>query len=229
MGIKVLVVEDEKDVRELLASSLEQSEFVVQSIEDGSTILNVLAEFKPDIILMDHRLPGDNGPELIAKVRSKPEYSKTSIIMVTGVTEEEEKVKALEMGADDYVCKPFLPRELAARIKAVHRRTTSEPEKKMDRVTSGDLMIDFSSHKVLLENREIQLTLTEFRILSELVKQNGQVLSRDKLRQTALGNLNVTDRTIDVHMASLRKKLEKISPFIQTVRGVGYRYSISAQ
>jgi two-component system phosphate regulon response regulator PhoB len=226
MSIKVLVIDDEQEMRDLLATSLGSEEFSVKTLESGATIENDIFTFKPNIILMDYRLPGQSGVDLVKKVRANPESSRVPIIMVTGVTEEDEKVRALEMGADDYVVKPFLPRELTARIKAVFRRATTEAENKIDRISSGDLSIDFISHKVMLQNAEVALTLTEFRILSELMKQQGQVLSRDKLRQTALGNLNVTDRTIDVHMASLRKKLNNISASIQTVRGVGYRFSL---
>ena len=130
---------------------------------------------------------------------------------------------ALELGADDYVTKPFYPKELAARIKSLARRTESDKQAKA--VAYRDLQIDFNAHRVVLEGQELALTLTEFKILSELLKKSGQVLTREKLREYALGNLNVTDRTIDVHMASLRKKLNNYGDYIETVRGVGYRFA----
>ncbi|MBK7843250.1 MAG: response regulator transcription factor [Bdellovibrionales bacterium] len=143
--------------------------------------------------------------------------------MLTGLDNENEKVEALELGADDYILKPFSSEELGARVRAVLRRVQTESG--IDKLEDGDLKIDLQAYKVAAKGKEIYLTLTEFRILTELIKQKGKVLTRDRLRETALGNLNVTDRTIDVHMASLRKKLYEISPVIETVRGVGYRYS----
>ena len=222
---KVLVVDDESDVRDYLLSILSEEQFHVSGIENGEDIIGVLKNFAPDIILLDHRLPGKSGVEIVRQVRSYADFRRIPIIMVTGIDGEEEKVAALELGADDYVVKPFLPRELSARIRAVLRRVQDPVDSAIERLETDGLVVDLRSHKVLLEGQEVYLTLTEFRILSELLKQKGQVLSRDRLRQTALGNLNVTDRTIDVHMASLRKKLTSCAPSIQTVRGVGYRYA----
>lgn len=224
MKLRVLVIEDEPDMREFLAESLGREEFTVKTIGGGEGIDAVLSEFQPQVVLMDQVLPGDSGTDLIKRLRESPLYSRLAIIMVTGISGEEEKVRALEVGADDYVCKPFHIRELAARIRAVYRRLEQDRAHQRERIQSGDITIDLNAHKVLLQGIPIQLTLTEFRILGELVKQEGSVLSRDHLRQTALGNLNVSDRTIDVHMASLRKKLDHMAGTIETVRGVGYRF-----
>jgi DNA-binding response OmpR family regulator len=137
-----------------------------------------------------------------------------------------EKIEALEMGADDYITKPFSVREVLARAQALVRSAHMAHKIAQQNLVIKDLVVDFASHKVSLKNKEVPLTLTEFKILVELLKQSGMVLTRDKLRERALGNLNVTDRTIDVHMASLRKKLEHMGDSIETVRGVGYQMSV---
>ncbi len=219
--MKVMVIEDEKEMRDHLETSL-SDEFEVVLLDSGNNLQAHLTVHKPDVLLLDQMLPGKSGADIVREVRANPEYSKMPIIMVTGLTSEDDKVAALELGADDYVTKPAYPRELAARIKAVHRRVSEEEYQK--KLVSGGLEIDFAAHRVLLGGREVPLTLTEFKILSELMKRSGQVLSREKLRERALGNLNVTDRTIDVHMASLRKKLSEFGANIETVRGVGYRF-----
>ncbi|MAE74365.1 MAG: DNA-binding response regulator [Bdellovibrionaceae bacterium] len=224
---RVLIVDDDSDVRDYLVGALSQQGFDAVSIDSGNNIVPVTRQLKPDLILLDHRMPGVTGSDVIRNVKSDPELYRIPIIMVTGVDTEEQKVEALELGADDYIVKPFLPRELSARIKAVLRRTMTQPQvvQEFNTLESGELAVDLRSHKVTRSGEEVYLTLTEFRILSELLKRKGQVLSRDRLRETALGNLNVTDRTIDVHMASLRKKLDDEARHIQTVRGVGYRFS----
>ncbi len=219
--MKVMIIEDEEEMRDHLRSSLGE-EFEVVVLENGSNLQAQLTVHNPDVLLLDQVLPGKSGAEIVQEVRSSPKVSRLPIIMVTGLTGEEDKVAALELGADDYVTKPAYPRELAARIRAVHRRISEEEYQK--KLVAGGLEIDFSAHRVILGGKEVPLTLTEFKILSELMKRSGQVLSREKLRERALGNLNVTDRTIDVHMASLRKKLSEFGGNIETVRGVGYRF-----
>ncbi len=227
--MKVMVVEDEADIREILRNLLEEEGFQVVALETGLNIMEELNQHRPDLLLLDQILPGKTGVEAVKEVRASNGFSKLPIIMVTGLSGEDDKVNALDLGADDYVTKPFYPKELAARIKALARRTDTfngegdgvAPEK----IERGTVSIDFTAHRVTVSGQEILLTLTEFKILGELLKQSGQVLTREKLRERALGNLNVTDRTIDVHMASLRKKLGAIGHHIETVRGVGYRFS----
>ena len=221
---KVLVVDDEPGVRDYLVSTLIEQGCEAHGVEDGDNIISVLTTFSPNIVLLDYSLPGKSGVEVIQVVRSNQSFASLPIIMVTGFGGEAEKVAALEFGADDCVVKPFSPKELFARIRAVLRRVPDEED--VNCLENGKLVIDLRSHKVLLCGTEIYLTLTEFRILTELLREKGKVLTRDRLRETALGNLNVTDRTIDVHMAALRKKLAQHAPIIETVRGVGYRYSI---
>lgn len=226
--MKVMLVEDEKDIRDILKSLLEEEGFQVVALENGINILEDLKQNQPDMLLLDQILPGKTGVEAVREVRGNPLYSKLPIIMVTGLSGEDDRVNALDLGADDYVTKPFYPKELAARIKALARRSEFAPETSSgsDRIEQDGVVIDFAAHRVTVDGSEVLLTLTEFKILSELMKQSGQVLTREKLRERALGNLNVTDRTIDVHMASLRKKLgASVGDQIETVRGVGYRFA----
>lgn len=232
--MKVMVVEDESDIREILKNLLEEEGFQVVALDNGMNLLEELKSNRPDLLLLDQILPGKTGVEALREVRASQNFGRLPIIMVTGLSGEEDKVNALDIGADDYVTKPFYPKELAARIKALARRSdgvvpaveTAETLKSSEsKIVRDTLVIDFSAHRVTVGGNEVALTLTEFKILSELLKQAGQVLTREKLRERALGNLNVTDRTIDVHMASLRKKLGDLGNQIETVRGVGYRFT----
>ncbi len=224
--MKVLVVEDEPEIRGILQSALFEAGFEVDALENANGILARLDQFVPDIVLLDQFLPGKSGVEALRELRAHPRYQALPVIMVTAAGGEKEKVEALNGGADDYVVKPFLPRELAARIHAVLRRVSGKRQKS-ETFRDGALYIDFAAHQVYLRDKPVPLTLTEFRILAELVGARGQVLSRDQLRRHALGNLHVTDRTIDVHMASLRKKIAERGHDIETVRGVGYRFAIA--
>lgn len=220
---RVLIIDDEVDVCEYLTTVLRDEGFTVEAVQDPLQVRANLDRFRPDALLVDFRLPGQTGLDLIRALRREPHWRRLALIMVTGLSGESDKVAALDVGADDYVVKPFSPKELAARIRAVLRRRAELLGQ--ERIVAGGLEIDLIAHKVIQDGVEVHLTLTEFRILTELVGNQGRVLSRDRLRETALENLAVTDRTIDVHMASLRKKLPAYADFIQTVRGVGYRYA----
>jgi len=222
-AMKVMIVEDEAEIREILKVLLEEEGFAVVALDSAMNLVDELKRNSPDLLLLDQVLPGKSGVDAVREVRGIDRFASLPIIMVTGLSGEDDKVAALDIGADDYVTKPFYPKELAARIKALARR--SGVERKGTRLVRGQLTIDFAAHRVFLEDREVQLTLTEFKILSELLLQCGTVLTRERLRERALGNLNVTDRTIDVHMAALRKKLSPLGDRIETVRGVGYRFA----
>lgn len=223
---RVLVVEDEADIRRILKDLLESQGFHVVDLSSGHAILHQIELHRPDVLLVDQMMPGITGSELIAQIRKDDRHTSLPIIMVTGLSGEEDKVRVLNLGADDYVTKPFLPKELAARINALVRRTAArelasktEPQE----LIRGDIRIELRSHRAFIMNEEVQLTLTEFKILRELLRQVDHVLTREQLRERALESVNVTDRTIDVHMASLRKKLGPVGDIIETVRGVGYR------
>lgn len=224
--LRVLVIEDEAEIREFLVSQFLELGAAAQGLASGEAIVQSLEAFLPTVVLLDQMMPGKSGKQVISEIRSHARFSELPIMVVTGLDGEEEKIQALEMGADDYVIKPFSVRELIARAQALARRAKAAHKSQQKNLVVKDLTVDFTSHRVLYKNKEVALTLTEFKILCELLKQSGQVLSRDCLRERALGNLNVTDRTIDVHMASLRKKLEDMGDSIETVRGVGYRMAL---
>jgi DNA-binding response OmpR family regulator len=231
-NMKVLVVEDEQDIREILCEILTDEGFEVVTHDNGLNLLEQVKTNGPDIVLLDQVLPGCNGMEALRALRTDKTFGQIPVIMVTGLSGETEKISALEVGADDYVTKPFYPKELAARIRALARRSLVKndlgahtPLVEKNVISHHGFTIDFTAHRALVEGVEINLTLTEFKILAELLKLFGQVLTREKLRECALGNLNVTDRTIDVHVAALRKKLNHLGDKIETVRGVGYRFA----
>ncbi len=224
--VKVLIIEDENEIREILVSNLESSGFIPRGIDGGKEVILHLEQFSPDVILLDQIMPGKTGQEVMQEVRANARFCNIPIIVVTGLNSEEQKIAALNLGADDYVTKPYSTKELQARILALLRRSNVAHKSQQKNISIKDITVDLGAHKVLLNGQEVPLTLTEFKILCELIKQSGQVLSRDSLRERALGNLNVTDRTIDVHMASLRKKLAHMGDSIETVRGVGYRMAV---
>lgn len=221
--IKVLIIEDETEIRDFLLSQFKESGFQVLGLPSGEDVLNAMEGFHPGVVLLDQMMPGKSGTEVIREIRSSVKFSETPIMMVTGLDGESEKIDALNSGADDYVTKPFSLREIMARVQALYRRSQSTHKSTQKVIELKDLTVDLRVHKVTHQGQDVPLTLTEFKILTELLKQSGQVLTRDSLREKALGNLNVTDRTIDVHMASLRKKLNDMGDRIETVRGVGYR------
>jgi len=226
MSLKIMLIEDEHEIREILKSLLEDEGFVVVALENGIEIMSKLQQHVPQLLIVDQLMPVKKGVEVINEVRADSFFSKIPIIMLSALSSESDKVRAFETGADDYVTKPFQAKELCARIRALHRRTQAERDaQKIESIQFGSLMVDFIGHRVLVDKMEVALTLTEFKILTELLKQGDQVLSREGLRERALGNLNVSDRTIDVHMAALRKKLGSVGDSIHTVRGVGYRFS----
>lgn len=225
--VKVLVFEDELDLRSLMVNFLADEGFEARGLSDANQALSEVAAFLPKIILVDQMMPGKTGLELIREIRTHINFCTTPIVMVSGLDSEQEKVTALELGADDYITKPFLNRELIARVRAILRRSDNSYSKSQSSLCLGPLEVDFRTHKALLNGEQIPLTLTEFNILAELIKQSGGVLSREQLREQALGNFSVSDRTIDVHMASVRKKLKLFGDSIETVRGIGYRLNLS--
>lgn len=221
---KILIIDDDKAICEALKDALCAEGFECEFRLSGLDYRQAMLEHRPALLLLDYRLPGQTGEEVIRDLKAHEDLRETPVIMLTGVDDEEQKVLLLELGADDYITKPYSAKELAARIRAVLRRTESGRDDEAVVEASG-IAIDTATHRATVDGDELSLTLTEFRILTELVRSGGKVLSRDELRSSALGNLNVTDRTIDVHMAAVRKKLKTKSKHIQTVRGIGYRFT----
>ncbi len=229
--MKILVVEDESEFRSAIESALE-GDFELVLLESGEELLSKLEKHQPDVVLLDHVMPGKTGIQCVQEIRTRDEYAKIPIVMMTGISEVDEKVRALDLGVDDYLTKPFSARELSARLRAIYRRSQNSfeatqkarPGDESRRFYVGPLVIDLDAYRVSLEGKEVTLTLTEFRILEAFIKHSGIVLTREKIIELALGNVHVTDRIIDVHITSLRKKLNHINSWIQTVRGVGYRF-----
>lgn len=222
--MKVLVVDDSQDMVNTIAKALETEGIGVIPLTKTDKIFETIADCHPDAILLDQVMPGKSGEEILREVRADKAIKDIPIVMVTGIGEERKIVEALESGADDYVTKPFMSKALAARIKAVIRRSKQPALVDQSFLSAAGVRVDLASHKVSVDGEEVSLTLTEFKILAELLREKSKVLTRDTLRTRVLGSLNVTDRTIDVHMASLRKKLTRNGAFIHTVRGVGYRF-----
>jgi DNA-binding response OmpR family regulator len=222
----VLVIDDEKDLLELVRYNLEKEHLDVITASDGQSGLSIGLKHKPDLILLDLMMPGMSGLEVCKQLRSDTRTSRVPIIMLTAKAAETDKVIGLELGADDYITKPFSVRELLARVRAALRRTNIHAEADAEEVIRrGDLKIDIARREVQYAGDPISLTATEFRILEFLATRRGRVLSRDEIIDTALGrDVAVVDRTIDVHITALRRKLGAGGAMIVTVRGFGYKF-----
>jgi len=222
----VLIIDDEKDLIELVRYNLQKEGFLIKSASDGESGLAAALRDLPDMILVDLMLPGIDGFEVCRRLRFEPKTARIPIIMLTAKSAEPDRIVGLELGADDYVTKPFSPRELAARIKAVLRRASQQPSpSSSDIICRGELTIDPERHEVDCEGKSVALTATEFRLLHYLASHPGRVFSRSELIDAALGReIAVVDRTIDVHVTGLRRKLGSHGEWIETVRGFGYRF-----
>lgn len=226
MKEKILIVEDEKDIIKMLEYNLKKEGFKVIDARDGEDALDLALREYPDLILLDLMLPGIDGLEVCKTLKKESKTSSIPIIMLTAKSQESDKIVGLELGADDYITKPFSPRELIARIKAVLRRAT-EKEKLPEVFQSGDLRIDFSKISVSVKDKPVELTAKEFELLKTLLKAKGRVLSRDYLLDSIWGYdhaMEIQTRTVDVHVRTLRKKLKSESKHIITVKNYGYRF-----
>lgn len=227
---KVLVVDDEEHIQELIRFNLENNSLKVICSGNGIEALNLIKSEKPDIVLLDLMLPGMDGYEVIKEIRRNNEISSTPVIMLTAKSEELDKIIGLELGADDYITKPFSVRELLARVKAVLRRTTVKVEEKLFRF--GEITIDFEKHEVSKDGNRVDLTLKEFELLETLIKNRGRVMTRDFLLDKIWGYEYIGEtRTVDVHIRHLRQKIEdddKNPKYLETIRGVGYRFNLEA-
>lgn len=225
---KVLIVDDEEHIVELLQFNLVNAGYKVITANNGLDALKKVKENKPDLLLLDIMLPGMDGLDVCKEIKRDKETSKTSIIMLTAKSEELDKILGLELGADDYITKPFSIRELLARVKAVLRRSSSD-EISEEIYEIGRLKVDFERHEVLINNEKVELTLKEFELLEILIKNKGKILRRETLLDKVWGYEYIGEtRTVDVHIRYLRKKVEdddKNPKFIETIRGVGYRFN----
>ena len=224
----VLVIDDEKDLIELVRYNLEKEGFDVIAANDGQAGLDVVKKHRPDLVVLDLMMPGLDGLQVCQQLRADPRSGRIPVIMLTAKATEADRVVGLEMGADDYIVKPFSPREVVARVKAVLRRTTPQQEQRQV-IRNGELIIDLSGHEVSYRGQRVALTATEFRILEFLAARPGRVFSRDEIIDAALGNETaVFDRTVDVHITAIRRKLGAGAEQIETVRGFGYKFRHAA-
>jgi len=226
MKEKILIVDDEKDIVKMLDYNLKKDGFRTITANDGEDALDFANREYPDLIILDLMLPGLSGLEVCKTLKKESKTASIPIIMLTAKTQEADKIVGLELGADDYVTKPFSPRELIARIKAVLRRV-KEKEKLPEVLAIGGLKIDFAKILVTVKDKPVELTSKEFELLKLLIKVNGRVLSRDYLLDTIWGfdhAMEIQTRTVDVHIRTLRKKLKTEAKGIITVKNYGYRF-----
>lgn len=219
----IAIIDDEPDIRELVSLHLERAGFQTESFERADDFLRTLDVKIPDLIILDLMLPDADGLDVCKLLRKNDAFSRIPVIMLTAKGEETDRILGLELGADDYVTKPFSPRELVARVKAVLRREVKHKDGEVQNI-AGILRIDPGKHEVKLKGKTIDLTSTEFRILGLLASKRGWVFTRDQILDHLWGHEKaVLDRTIDVHIKHLREKLDDAAYLIKNVRGVGYK------
>lgn len=226
MKSTILIVEDEKDIVRMLDYNLKKEGYKTVSARNGEVALDLAQKEDPSLILLDLMLPGIDGLEVCRMLKAGKKTASIPVIMLTAKSQESDKIVGLELGADDYVTKPFGPRELIARIRAVLRRG-KEREKLPETFSSGDLTVDFAKITVSVKGRPVELAAKEFELLKTLIRARGRVLSRDQLLDTVWGldkSLEIQTRTVDVHIRTLRKKLRSEARHIITVKNYGYRF-----
>ena len=226
-SFNILVVEDEDAIREMLVMVLEQSSFIPTAAADAEEAQKALDDNLPDLILLDWMLPGISGVEWARRLTKEPIYRDIPIILLTARGEEEDKVRGLEIGADDYITKPFSPKELVARIRAVLRR--SGKIQGQAQITMGDLILDTEQHRLSIGDKQLEVSPTEFRLMHFFMTHPNKVFSRTQLLDQVWGrSVYIEERTIDVHIRRLRKILGEYGreDLVQTVRGFGYRFSL---
>ncbi|KAF0126772.1 MAG: phoB [Elusimicrobia bacterium] len=226
MPKKILIVEDERDISRMLDYNLRKDGYATAVIEDGSRAVMAAAKERPDLVLLDIMLPGLDGTEVLKRLRADQKTASIPVIMLTAKSEETDKIVGLELGADDYVTKPFAIKELLARIKAVLRRSSAKAAEE-SRFRDGGLEVDFERVLVAVKGKPVELTAKEFILLRALVSAGGKVLSREDLLEKAWGmdaSLDIETRTVDVHIGTLRRKLKNEGARIITVKNFGYRF-----
>lgn len=222
----ILVIEDEEDIRELVTYNLHRENFGVLEAGTGEEGLTMVERMTPDLILLDLMLPGKDGLEICRMLKRDERTQAIPVVMMTARGEESDIVTGLELGAEDYIVKPFSPKVLAARVKAVLRRNASAPELEPgDVIRIHDIVIHPGRHEVLVKDKPVDLTATEFRILHFLARRPGWVFTRYQIVDAVHGeDYPVTERSVDVQIVGLRRKLKRAGNYIETVRGIGYRF-----
>ncbi len=225
MNEKIIVVDDELELAELIGFHLKKANYQVSTVANGVEALAMIRAQRPALVVLDLMLPGISGLEICGALKSDSDTARIAIIMLTARAGEGDRIVGFELGADDYVTKPFSPRELVLRVDAVVRR--NRPETKPDRLVAGKIMVDLTKHAVVVAGKVIDCTATEFRLIATLIERQGLVQSRDRLLADVWGyEARMDSRTVDTHMRRLREKLGKYGGCLQTVRGFGYRLSL---
>ena len=226
MTDKLLIVEDEPDIRSTLEYNLHRDNFQTESVGNLLDAEKILSTTNISLILLDLMLPDGSGLDLCRKLKADQSTNSIPIIILTAKDDEVDKVVGFELGADDYVTKPFSVRELILRIKAILKRKVQKPEVTEVEREFGELRIDSDSHEVFVNGEEVSLTALEFRLLKQLVDRRGRVQTRDQLLSDVWGySADITTRTVDTHIKRLREKLGPIGKYVQTIRGVGYKFT----
>lgn len=221
---KILVVDDEPDVTELVAYNLRSRKFVVESVNDATASISIARGFHPDLIILDIMMPNLSGIQICRIIRSDSKLSRVPIIFLTAKTEPHDRIEGLESGADDYLSKPFSPRELVLRVESILRRTADVPAAVPTRIQIGEILLDADTHRVLVRQQPIELTATEFKLLRLLMERQGRVQTREHLLVNVWNySTEIETRTVDTHIRRLREKLGQEAAWIETIRGVGYR------
>lgn len=225
MEAKILIVEDERDIVELLKYNLKQENFHVDAVRNGADALQRAVDFPPDLILLDLMLPEVDGLIVCRLLKNDPRTKKIPVVMLTAKTDEQDRVTGLELGADDYITKPFSPREVVLRINAILRRLQSSNENdEVNQIETHGVVIDLDRHQVLTQDEAIDLTATEFKLITLFARSPGRVFNRGVLMDVIWDQEYYgIDRTVDTHVSRLRRKLGNLGDHIETVYGVGYR------
>jgi len=229
---RVLVVEDEPDIAALIAYQLTREGFRVETAGNGPEALNAISRATPDLVVLDRMLPGLSGDEVLARLRAEPATANVPVLVLTAKREQEDRIEGFELGADDYLTKPFSPRELVLRARAILRRVSEKDSTSGGRVLrAGPLRLDVESHRTAIHGDEVNLTPTEFRLLQALMERRGRTQSRQQLLEKAWSveagiSGRIQTRTVDMHVRRLRAKLGEVGDWIQTVRGFGYRLKV---
>ena len=225
MGHKVFIVEDEPDLRDTLKYNLENEGFIVEAFSNGEDFLSSVDKNKPNLVILDLMLPGVSGLDVCRKLRSNDNYDGIGIVMLTAKSEEIDRIVGFELGADDYVTKPFSVRELILRVKVLLKKRTDDGANEQI-LEFGPILMNLDAHEVSIDGKIVNLTALEFKLLKHLLKRKGRVQTRDQLLGDVWGySSEVTTRTVDTHIKRLREKLGEPGDLIQTIRGVGYRFN----
>ncbi len=225
MGHNVFIVEDEPDLRDTLKYNLENEGFSVKAFSNGEDFLSSVDKNKPSLVILDLMLPGISGLDVCREIRSNGNYDGIGIIMLTAKSEEIDRIVGFELGADDYVTKPFSVRELILRVKVILKKRTDDGANEQ-KLEFGPILMNLDAHEVSIDGNVVNLTALEFKLLKHLLKRKGRVQTRDQLLGDVWGySSEVTTRTVDTHIKRLREKLGEPGDLIQTIRGVGYRFN----